>query len=79
MILCTTPYAKIISDIIPAVGLNGTVTLVSAAEDGKIEVDNLMLNMSRAAVRGWSCGCAPATEQCVKFSALSGTYLFDFG
>jgi len=71
LILCTAPYSQNISEIIPAVGLNGTVTLVSAAVDGKIQVDNLVLNMNRAALRGWCCGCAPDMEQCVKFSTLS--------
>lgn len=46
--------------------------LVSAATDGKIEVDNLFLNMNRAALRGWSCGAAPDSEQMVKFSAEKG-------
>ncbi|KAH9832874.1 chaperonin 10-like protein [Rhodofomes roseus] len=71
LVLCTAPYSQSISDIIPAVGLNGTVTLVSAAVDGKIQVENLVLNMNRAALRGWCCGCAPDMEQCVKFSTLS--------
>ncbi|KAG5222625.1 cinnamyl alcohol dehydrogenase [Salix suchowensis] len=38
IIVCTAPYAKLISDIIPAVAKNGTVTLVSAATDKPIEV-----------------------------------------
>lgn len=46
--------------------------LVSAATDGKIEVDNLFLNMNRAALRGWSCRAAPDSEQMVKFSAEKG-------
>ena len=72
LIICTAPYAAQISAIIPAVGRNGTITLVSAATDGKIEVMNLLLNMNRATLRGWSCGANADTEECIKFSTLAG-------
>ncbi|KAH9931497.1 uncharacterized protein B0H18DRAFT_86009 [Fomitopsis serialis] len=53
-VFCTAPYSQSVSEIIPTVGLNGTVTLVSAAVDGKIQVGNLVvLNMNRAALRRW--------------------------
>ncbi|KAF7426426.1 hypothetical protein PC9H_008794 [Pleurotus ostreatus] len=68
IIVCTAPYAKLISDIIPAVAKNGTVTLVSAATDKPIEVWNLTMNMNRATIRGWCCGCAQDMEECVKFA-----------
>ncbi|PCH38836.1 GroES-like protein [Wolfiporia cocos MD-104 SS10] len=71
LILCTAPYAAHISAIIPAVARGGTVTLVSAATDGKIEVENVMMNLRRATVRGWGCGCAPDTERCVTFSTMA--------
>ena len=72
LIICTAPYSAQISAIIPAVGRNGTITLVSAATDGKIEVMNLLLNMNRATLRGWSCGANADTEECIKFSTLAG-------
>ncbi|KLO17370.1 GroES-like protein [Schizopora paradoxa] len=72
LILCTAPYAKEISSILPAVGRNGTVTLVSAATDGNIEVSNLLLNMKRATLRGWSCGGGYETDECIRFSTLTG-------
>ncbi|KAL4262001.1 zinc-containing alcohol dehydrogenase family protein [Pleurotus pulmonarius] len=68
VIVCTAPYAQLISDIIPAVAKNGTVTLVSAATDKPIEVWNLTMNMNRATIRGWCCGCAQDMEKCVKFA-----------
>lgn len=72
LILCTAPYAKQISAILPAVGRNGTITLVSAATDGNIEVSNLLLNMKRATLRGWSCGGGYEMDECIRFSALAG-------
>jgi len=72
LILCTAPYAKQISAILPAVGRNGTITLVSAATDGNIKVANLMLNMKRATLRGWSCGGGYETDECIRFSILAG-------
>ncbi|KDQ28634.1 hypothetical protein PLEOSDRAFT_1075627 [Pleurotus ostreatus PC15] len=68
IIICTPPYAKLISDIIPAVAKNGTVTLVSAAINKPIEVWNLTLNMNRATICGWCCGCVQDMEKCVKFA-----------
>lgn len=73
LIICTAPYSKHISAILPAVGRNGTITLVSAATDGKIEVDNLLLNMNRAYLRGWSCGSGFESDECIQFSVLTGT------
>ncbi|KAF8884640.1 chaperonin 10-like protein [Infundibulicybe gibba] len=61
-----------ISKIIPAVAKNGTVMLVSAAVDGDIKVHNLVLNMNRASLKGWCCGCAPDMEKCVKYSISAG-------
>ncbi|KAH9931479.1 uncharacterized protein B0H18DRAFT_1116284 [Fomitopsis serialis] len=55
-VFCTAPYSQSVSEIIPTVGLNGTVTLVSAAVDGKIQV---------------ALECAQDMEQCVKFSTSS--------
>jgi D-arabinose 1-dehydrogenase-like Zn-dependent alcohol dehydrogenase len=71
LIICTAPNADLISAIIPAVAVNGMVTLVSAATDGDIKVSNLLLNMSRATLRGFSCGCSPDSEKCIKFSTQS--------
>ncbi|KAF7433754.1 hypothetical protein PC9H_005719 [Pleurotus ostreatus] len=68
IIICTAPYAKRICNIIPAVAKNGTVTLVSAAMDKPIEVWNLTLNMNRATICGWCCGCAQDMEKCVRFA-----------
>jgi len=76
VIVCTAPYAEQISAILPAIGKNGTITLVSAATDGLIKVNNLLLNMNRASLRGWSCGCASDTESCVKFSTLQGEWQY---
>ena len=72
LIICTAPYSKHISSILPAIGRNGTITLVSAAVDGNIEVSNLLLNMNRATLRGWSCGANCESEECIKFSSLTG-------
>lgn len=72
LILCTAPYVDEISKIIPAVAKNGTVMLVSAAVDGDIRVQNLVLNMNRATIKGWCCGCAPDMEDCLKYSLISG-------
>ncbi|PBK63959.1 GroES-like protein [Armillaria solidipes] len=71
VIICTAPYADQISAIIPAVAVNGTVTLVSAATDTEVKVWNLQLNMNRATIRGWSCGAAPDMEKCVSFSTIA--------
>ncbi|RFU33157.1 hypothetical protein B7463_g3178, partial [Scytalidium lignicola] len=71
LIVCTAPYSKSISAILPAVAKNGMITLVSAAADGPIEVSNLLLNMSRVTLRGYACGCAPESEQCIEYSARS--------
>ncbi|KAI1830547.1 hypothetical protein DTO006G1_5460 [Penicillium roqueforti] len=71
LILCTAPYSKAINAIIPAVTKNGTITLVSAATDGPIQVDNLLLNMNRATLRGFACGCAPDMEKCIEYSATN--------
>lgn len=49
----------------------GTITLVSAATDGPIQVDNLLLNMNRATLRGFACGCAPDMEKCIEYSATN--------
>ncbi|KAF9062148.1 hypothetical protein BDP27DRAFT_1451905 [Rhodocollybia butyracea] len=71
LIICTAPKAELISAILPAVAINGTITLVSAATDGQIQVSNLLLNMNRATLRGFCCGCSPDMEKCVKFSTQS--------
>jgi propanol-preferring alcohol dehydrogenase len=76
LIVTTSPTVHSITSIIPAVARNGTVTLVSAAIDGRIEVDNVLMNMRRVTLRGWSCGAAPDYEECIRFSTLTGT--FDF-
>lgn len=47
----------------------GTITLVSAATDGPIKVDNLLLNMNRATLRGYACGCSPDMEKCIEYSS----------
>ncbi|KAL0959582.1 hypothetical protein HGRIS_011292 [Hohenbuehelia grisea] len=72
VIVCTAPYAEHISKIIPAVGPNGTVVLVSAAVDSEIKIWNLTLNMKRATLRGWSCGCSEDMEKCVGFATQTG-------
>ncbi|KAJ5801645.1 uncharacterized protein N7518_003713 [Penicillium psychrosexuale] len=54
-----------------AVTKNGTITLVSATTDGPIQVDNLLLNMNRATLRGFACGCAPDMEKCIEYSATN--------
>ncbi|KAF8645724.1 hypothetical protein AX16_007592 [Volvariella volvacea WC 439] len=71
VILCTAPYAKHISSILPALGKNGTITLVSAATDAPIQVENLLLNLNRGTLRGWCCGDALDMEKCVRFSDLA--------
>ncbi|KAH8120302.1 chaperonin 10-like protein [Phellopilus nigrolimitatus] len=71
LIICTAPYAKQISTILPAVARNGTITLVSAATDGNIEVSNLLLNLNRATLRGWSCGGGYESDECIRFSTLA--------
>lgn len=30
------------------------------------------LNMNRATLRGFACGCAPDMEKCIQFSTISG-------
>jgi len=72
LIICSAPRSKAISDLIPAVARNGTIMLVSATTDGKIEIDNILFNMSRVTLKGWSCGAAKDTEECVNFAALAG-------
>lgn len=72
LIVCTAPYADQISALLPAVAKNGTITLVSAATDAPVKVQNLLLNMHRATLRGWCCGGAADMEQCVRFSTVSG-------
>ncbi|KAL5534257.1 hypothetical protein ACEPAG_719 [Sanghuangporus baumii] len=47
LIICTAPRAKLISSILPAVDRNGTLTLVSAAVDGNIEMSNSLSNMNQ--------------------------------
>jgi propanol-preferring alcohol dehydrogenase len=47
----------------------GTITLVSATTDGPIKVDNLLLNMNRASLRGHCCGCSPNMEKCIEYSS----------
>ncbi|KAJ8516159.1 hypothetical protein ONZ45_g6503 [Pleurotus djamor] len=72
LVLTTAPYAKHVSDIIPAVGKNGTVMICSAATDKPLEVWNLTLNLNRATVKGWCCGCAQDMEKCVRFAQQTG-------
>lgn len=71
VILCTAPSSEHINDILPAIGKNGTITLVSATTDAPIKVWNLLLNMNRATLRGWCCGDALDMEKCVRFSDLT--------
>lgn len=49
----------------------GVITLVSAATDGHIQVPNLLLNINRATLRGFACGCAADAESCFRYSAIS--------
>lgn len=54
----------------------GTITLVSAAVDGDIEVSNLLLsilNMNRATLRSWSCGGFELDER-ITFSVHTGKW-----
>ncbi|THH21403.1 hypothetical protein EW146_g160 [Bondarzewia mesenterica] len=71
VIICTAPSSDRISALIPAVARNGVVTLVSAAVDGDVRVSNLLMNMKRVTLRGWSCGVGRDAENCVKFSILA--------
>ncbi|KDQ08163.1 hypothetical protein BOTBODRAFT_59509 [Botryobasidium botryosum FD-172 SS1] len=72
LIICSAPYSKVISDLIPAVARNGTIMLVGATTDGKIQIDNVLFNMSRVTLKGWSCGVAKDAEECLNFAALTG-------
>lgn len=72
LIICTAPNSKLISSIFPAVARYGTITLVSAAVDGNLEVANLLLNMKRATLRGWSCGGGFESDECIQYSVLAG-------
>ncbi|KAI0322079.1 chaperonin 10-like protein [Amylostereum chailletii] len=71
VVLCTAPNADEITKAIGAVATNGTVTLVSAAVDGDIRVQNVMMNMRRATLRGYGCGVARDAEACLRFSAMA--------
>ncbi len=35
-------------------------------------MDNLLLNMNRATLRGYACGCAPDMEKCIVYSSRAG-------
>lgn len=74
IILCTAPRSKPINDLIPAVARNGTVMLVGVATDGNIEIDNLFLVLNRVSLRGWTCGAAKDTEECIDFATITGIY-----
>lgn len=74
VILCTAPRSKPINDLIPAVARNGTVMLVGIATDGNIEINNLFLVLNRASLRGWTCGAAEDTEECINFATTTGIY-----
>ncbi|KAJ5247902.1 hypothetical protein N7468_002885 [Penicillium chermesinum] len=72
LIICTAPSSSQISAILPAISKNGMITLVAAATDGPIKVDNLLLNINRAALRGFACGCAQDTEKCISYATAKG-------
>ena len=71
VILATTPSAASVNAIIHAVARNGCVTVV-ATTDGHVGMDNVALNVRRATIRGWACGAAGETEECVRFSCAAG-------
>lgn len=74
VILCTTPSAEQTSALIPAVARDGVVTLVGVAMDGDVRINNGLMVMRRATLRGWGCGTARETESCVQFSMLTGKH-----
>lgn len=50
---------------------SGVITLVSAATDGQVQISNLLLNMNRATLRGFACGCAVDAEKCINYSSAN--------
>lgn len=73
LIISTSPEVSSISALAPAVARNGTITVISSPTDGgRLEVEVLPMVIKRATIRGWTCGTAPDTEECIRFSLMKG-------
>lgn len=70
VILATATNSKVISDLAPALGVDGTLVVLSA-EPEPITISPLLLISKRCAVKGWPSGSSVESEDTMNFSALT--------
>jgi len=67
IILCTAPSAKAVEELVPAVGLNGTVLIVAVIME-ELKISSVSLLVKNASVRGWASGDSRDSEDTLKFA-----------
>eukprot|EP00271_Cylindrocystis_brebissonii_P006979 TRINITY_DN199_c0_g1_i1.p1 TRINITY_DN199_c0_g1~~TRINITY_DN199_c0_g1_i1.p1 ORF type:complete len:341 (-),score=83.26 TRINITY_DN199_c0_g1_i1:500-1522(-) len=71
VLVATSTSGKAMSQVLPALGRNGTLLVLGAASE-PIPVDPLLLISGRRSVAGHPSGVANDSEECLKFAVLTG-------
>jgi alcohol dehydrogenase/propanol-preferring alcohol dehydrogenase len=71
LIVATAPHADAMTEVIDALGLDGTMLLIAVAGDN-VKVAPMQLLQGRKSLKGWPSGIAPDSEDTMKFSAMTG-------
>ncbi|KAL1922722.1 uncharacterized protein VTP21DRAFT_9098 [Calcarisporiella thermophila] len=71
LVIATAPHADSISPLVKCLATNGTL-LVAAVPLEPLNIEAAMLIKKRAKVLGWYSGVAKDSEECAKFSKLTG-------
>jgi len=71
LIVATAPTAKAVSDIIPALGINGKLLLVAAVHE-PIQTNGGHLLSHRASISGWASGDSRDSEDTLNFAVNTG-------
>jgi len=71
IILATAPNAKLVEDMMSALGIGGKMLIVAAILE-PLKINTLPMIMGRQSVICWASGDSRDTHQALKFSALTG-------
>ncbi|KZV99849.1 GroES-like protein [Exidia glandulosa HHB12029] len=75
LIITTAPKAQAMVSLIPALKKAGTLVQVGAdfsPEGNEMRVPNVYIVTNRLSLIGWTCGSSKDTENCMRFSAMTG-------
>ncbi len=68
-ILATAPNSRMIADLVPGLGVNGRLVIVSAPME-PMNISPVQFLMNRRGVQGWTAGTAKESEDTMRFCVL---------